>query len=83
MMLVRRADERGGGDHGWLRTRHTFSFADYYGPRWMRFRTLRVRNEDVVEPGRGCPRHSRRDAHRRPLRALSRHDVDRTIEDRT
>jgi redox-sensitive bicupin YhaK (pirin superfamily) len=62
MMLVRRSDERGGGDHGWLRTRHTFSFADYYDPRWMSFRTLRVLNEDVVEPGHGFPRHSHRDA---------------------
>jgi quercetin 2,3-dioxygenase len=62
MMLVRRSDERGGGDHGWLRTRHTFSFADYYDPRWMNFRALRVLNEDVVEPGHGFPRHSHRDA---------------------
>jgi redox-sensitive bicupin YhaK (pirin superfamily) len=62
MMLVRRSDERGGGDHGWLRTRHTFSFADYYDPRWMSFRALRVLNEDVVEPGHGFPRHSHRDA---------------------
>jgi quercetin 2,3-dioxygenase len=62
MILVRRAGERGGGDHGWLRTRHTFSFADYYDPRWMNFRALRVLNEDIVEPGHGFPRHSHRDA---------------------
>jgi len=62
MMLVRRSGERGGGDHGWLRTRHTFSFADYYDPRWMNFRALRVLNEDIVEPGHGFPRHSHRDA---------------------
>ena len=62
MILVRRAGERGGGDHGWLRTRHTFSFADYFDPRWMNFRALRVLNEDIVEPGHGFPRHSHRDA---------------------
>src|SRR5687768_13043533 len=62
MIVLRRSEERGGGDHGWLRTRHTFSFADYYDPRWMNFRALRVLNEDIVEPGHGFPRHSHRDA---------------------
>lgn len=62
MILVRRSGERGGGDHGWLRTRHTFSFADYYDPRWMNFRALRVLNEDIVDPGQGFPQHSHRDA---------------------
>ncbi len=62
MIVLRKSEERGGGDHGWLRTRHTFSFADYYDPRWMSFRALRVLNEDIVQPGNGFPRHSHRDA---------------------
>ena len=62
MIEVRRSGDRGGGDYGWLRTRHTFSFADYYDPRWMNFRALRVLNEDIVDPGQGFPRHSHRDA---------------------
>jgi hypothetical protein len=62
MISLRRAEERGGADYGWLRTRHTFSFAEYFDPSWMGFRKLRVLNEDVVQPGHGFPRHSHRDA---------------------
>jgi redox-sensitive bicupin YhaK (pirin superfamily) len=61
MITVRRAGERGGGKYGWLDTRHTFSFSDYYDPRHMGFRDLRVINEDYVAPGQGFGAHGHRD----------------------
>jgi redox-sensitive bicupin YhaK (pirin superfamily) len=61
MLLIRRSDDRGRANHGWLDSRHTFSFADYHDPRFMGYGPLRVINEDRVQAGQGFGRHSHRD----------------------
>jgi hypothetical protein len=60
-MKIRKANERGHAEHGWLDTWHTFSFADYYDPQWMGYRSLRVINDDLVMPGMGFGKHPHRD----------------------
>jgi len=61
MINIRRSDERGKANYGWLDTNYTFSFSDYYDPRFMGFRNLRVINEDFIEPAQGFPEHGHRD----------------------
>lgn len=61
MINIRRSEDRGGGDHGWLNTKHSFSFADYYDPEQMGYRSLRVINEDIIAPSRGFGMHPHKD----------------------
>jgi redox-sensitive bicupin YhaK (pirin superfamily) len=58
---IRRHDERGAAEHGWLSSRHSFPFGSYYDPEHMGFRALRVINDDRVQPGQGVGTHPHRD----------------------
>jgi len=61
MIQIRKSDQRGHANHGWLDSRFSFSFAEYYDPEFVEFRTLRVMNDDHIAGGGGFPTHPHRD----------------------